>query len=67
MTGLREWSTAYQADAQFNSIDFYGFLPKAGDETPGKAYWLYKPHLEPWQHGKTIVNQIHVFLYLWTY
>lgn len=37
----------------FYSRDFNGFLPKSGDEEPGRVYWLYKPHLEPWYQGKS--------------
>lgn len=54
MTGLREWSSAHQSDETFNSIDFFSLLPKTGDEAVGRAYWLYKPHLEPWHQGNIL-------------
>ena len=44
------------SDASFYSRDFHHFLPKAGDEEPGRVYWLYKPHLEPWYQGRLVVG-----------
>ena len=50
------------SDASFYSRDFHHFLPKAGDEEPGRVYWLYKPHFEPWYQGRLVVVLVYLRL-----